>query len=259
MHRLWERAMLWDVLPVQRNIMELVEIKGSTRRRKKPDVRTPEECMRILHTLQQPYRTMALVSLSLGLRVSETLALRWSDFEFKQMTVTVNRAVVRGIVDRVKTEYSADELPIDSGFAAELLAWKNECPPSADGWVFPSPVTNRPYESGTIQQKVFRKTAEKLGFAKFGWHTFRHTYRAWLDAAGAPIGVQQKLMRHAQVSTTMNIYGDALMDAKREANSNALRVLKGHVANAEESKLVYFGVNASSELATNASKSLIAS
>jgi integrase len=25
----------------------------------------------------------------------------------------------------------------------------------------------------------------------------RHTYRAWLDSTGEPIGVQQKLMRHA--------------------------------------------------------------
>lgn len=31
-----------------------------------------------------------------------------------------------------------------------------------------------------------------------------------LDACGAPIGVQQKLMRHAQVSTTMQ-YGNAYM------------------------------------------------
>ena len=52
-----------------------------------------------------------------------------------------------------------------------------------------------------------------------GWHTFRHTYRSWLDDTGAPVGVQQKLMRHAQVATTMNVYGNALMGAKREANS----------------------------------------
>jgi len=48
--------------------------------------------------------------------------------------------------------------------------------------------------------------------------TFRHTYRSWLDDTGAPLGAQQKLMRHAQVSTTMNVYGNALMGAKREAN-----------------------------------------
>jgi integrase len=57
-----------------------------------------------------------------------------------------------------------------------------------------------------------------------GWHTFRHTYRSWLDDTGAPIGVQQKLMRHAQVSTTMNVYGNALMTAKREANSKVVKM-----------------------------------
>jgi len=37
-----------------------------------------------------------------------------------------------------------------------------------------------------------------------GWHTLRHSYRAWLDEAGAPLGVQQKLMRHANISTMMS-------------------------------------------------------
>jgi integrase len=56
-----------------------------------------------------------------------------------------------------------------------------------------------------------------------GWHTFRHTYRSWLDDTGAPMGVQQKLMRHAQISATMNVYGNALMEAKREANTKVVR------------------------------------
>ena len=34
----------------------------------------------------------------------------------------------------------------------------------------------------------------------------------------------QKLMRQAQISTTMNVYGNALMDAKREANSKVVRI-----------------------------------
>jgi integrase len=40
----------------------------------------------------------------------------------------------------------------------------------------------------------------------------RHSYRAWLDAVGTPIAVQQKLMRHADIRTTMNIYGDIVTD-----------------------------------------------
>ena len=61
-------------------------------------------------------------------------------------------------------------------------------------------------------------------YGSVGWHTFRHTYRSRLDSTSAPIGVQQKLMRHAQVATTMNVYGNALMTAKREANSKEVRM-----------------------------------
>ena len=39
--------------------------------------------------------------------------------------------------------------------------------------------------------------------------------------------VQQKLMRHAQISTTMNLYGNALMEAKGEANAAVVsRILR---------------------------------
>lgn len=36
--------------------------------------------------------------------------------------------------------------------------------------------------------------------------------RTWLDAVGTPIAVQQKLMRHADIRTTMNVYGDVVTD-----------------------------------------------
>jgi integrase len=38
-------------------------------------------------------------------------------------------------------------------------------------------------------------TGLKLGLGRIGFHTFRHTYRAWLDEIGAPVGVQQKLLK----------------------------------------------------------------
>jgi integrase len=41
---------------------------------------------------------------------------------------------------------------------------------------------------------------------------------------GTTIGVQQKLMRHAQIATTMNVYGNAMMESKREANSKVVQM-----------------------------------
>ena len=56
------------------------------------------------------------------------------------------------------------------------------------------------------------------GLEHMGTHTFRHSYRMWIDAVGTTIGVQQKLMRHSDIRTTMNIYGDAATADMREAH-----------------------------------------
>lgn len=225
LHRLFEKAMLWEALPVQRNPMELVEIRGSSKRSRRPSVLTAEQCNVLIDRLEQPYRTMVAVGLCTGLRVSEILALRWGDIDFQRMEMRVCRAVVRGIVDVVKTDYSEDTLPLDGDFADALKRWGAVCPASADGWIFPSPVTGRPYTPGVLQQKVIRRVGRELGLTNVGWHTLRHTYRSLLDANGTPVGVQQRLMRHAEIATTMNRYGDALMNDKRKANSNVVRMV----------------------------------
>jgi integrase len=46
-----------------------------------------------------------------------------------------------------------------------------------------------------------------------------------LDETGAPIGVQQKLMRHSNVATTMNVYGSASLKAKQHANSKVVQMM----------------------------------
>ena len=43
MHRIFDCAMLWEYLPTDRNPMSLVRIEGSTKRRKKPRILTPQE------------------------------------------------------------------------------------------------------------------------------------------------------------------------------------------------------------------------
>jgi hypothetical protein len=52
-----------------------------------------------------------------------------------------------------------------------------------------------------------------------------------LDETGAPLKVQQELMRHADIRTTMNIYGKAMETSKREAHGKVVRlVLPSNVA-----------------------------
>lgn len=122
----------------------------------------------------------------------------------------------------MKTEASNDEIPLDPAFSQILLDLKGE---KTGGLVFPSHITGGCYYAGMIQQQILKPAGEKIGLRGIGWHVFRHTYSSLLDETGAPIGVQQKLMRHSNVATTMSVYGSASLRAKQTANSKVVQMV----------------------------------
>jgi len=46
-----------------------------------------------------------------------------------------------------------------------------------------------------------------------------------LDETGAPLTVQKELMRHASIQTTMNVYGKAMTDSKRQAHRKVVEMV----------------------------------
>jgi integrase len=236
-HRMIELAMLWELLPVQRNPLSLVEIRGAGYRSRKRINLTPEQFRQLCFVLEEPYRTMITIAMCLGLRVSEILALKWIDFDFEASTLLVTRGTVHGRIGSVKTEYSQDEMPLDPEFARIILGWRDRCAASAEGWVFPNPNTGQVWHASVLQGDVLVPAGKKIGIEHLGWHSFRHSYRSMLDACGAPVGVQQKLMRHAQVSTTMK-YGNAYMTEKRKAHGAVVQmVLPARSVHVEEKQV----------------------
>jgi integrase len=127
----------------------------------------------------QPFRTIALIGPCFGLRISEILSLCWTDFDFKRSVVLIQRSAVGKRLNKLKTEYSQDEVPIERGFILELRKWQALCLDSEGHWLFPSPVTGRPYHADSIRTDYLVPTGLKLGLGRIGFHTFRHTYRAW--------------------------------------------------------------------------------
>jgi integrase len=169
---------------------------------------------------------MVLLAGCIGLRVSEVMGLRWSLVDFDSLLMEVREGYARSRITKLKSECSLDELPLDPDVATILLEWKRLCPETEGDWVFPSPRTNKPYDSGSLRKKVLKAAAARAKIqGTIGWHSLRHSYRAWLDETGAPLGVQQKLMRHANIATTMNVYGGAFMEAKRQANTSVVKRL----------------------------------
>lgn len=78
-------AMWSRIIRVASNPVSLVRIKGATTRVRQPRSLKVDEFWKLEHHLAEPYRTMAVAAVCLGLRVSELLALRWSDVDWPSM------------------------------------------------------------------------------------------------------------------------------------------------------------------------------
>jgi integrase len=222
-------AMWSGVIEVERNPIDLVRVKGAGQRIRQPRSLTVEEFQKLIAQLHVPFRTMALVAVCFGLRVSELLALRWSDVDWLGGKLTVERRIVAQQVDDVKTVGSRKTMSIDTDLVEVLKQWKQATDfGTEEDWIFASPVQlgRLPYcDSGFWRE--LQRAAKAAGIGGLGTHAFRHTYRSWLDAVGTPIAVQQKMMRHADIRTTLNIYGDVVTNEMAESHSKVVGLALG--------------------------------
>lgn len=223
---LWDFAMWREHVTMQRNPIELVKVRGATKRTRQPRSLTVEEFQRFIQHLDEPFRTVALLCCCLGLRISECLGLKWADVDWLNGRLRVERGIVCQHVDDVKTAQSRRDLVIDGELLVALKAWKLTSQfAESDDWMFASPAQlgRLPWSYDQIW-RVYQKAANKAGVGKLGTHSLRHTYRSWLDSVGTPVGVQQKLMRHSDIRTTMNVYGDAATAEMAQAHGKIVRL-----------------------------------
>ncbi|MGH9402233.1 MAG: tyrosine-type recombinase/integrase, partial [Terriglobia bacterium] len=221
MHILYQAAIRWEI--VERNPIDLV--RQSRKRLKRPRVLTPTEFKVLLEQLKEPYRTMVITVGCLGLRVSELVALQWSDLDFESLPVQVVRGFVRGEVNPTKTEASEVTLPLDADLADVLLAHKAKCTYTPDSDLVFAGASGKPRWPETILADYLKPAAVRVGIGNIGWHTFRHTYSTLLDSLGTKPAVQKELLRHADIRTTMNVYTQAISADKRKAASEVVHAL----------------------------------
>jgi integrase len=217
--KLLDLAMLWEYIPVNSNPMELIRVKGSTKRLKQITIITPEQFKALVDALPEPYNLMALVSGCLGLRVSEMLGLKWGDFHFDEYTLSIGQVFTHGQVQNTaKTDASGGEIPVHPKLCAILQERKSR-QTHDHPWVFASAKTGSPFSDATILSKYIKPAAARLGIQGLGWHTLRHSYKSWMATAKVNPAQMKDLMQHSDISTTMDVYGRTLTPEMSEANA----------------------------------------
>lgn len=211
-----------------RNPIRLV--RQSAKRRKIPVVLSASEVQQLLGALALRERTLVLLDVGTGLRMSELFGLKWKDVDFDANEISVVRSIVMQVTGPCKTESSQKPIPLDPYLAEALRAWLEHVRYNKpEDWVFANPRMKgrQPYWGQEIMRRVIRPIVTQLGITKhIGWHTFRHTYSTLLRANRADIKVMQELLRHASSRVTMDTYTQAVTAQKRKAQSGVIRLLR---------------------------------
>ena len=164
-----------------------------------------------------------------GLRVSDLLALKWSDVDFENLEIHVTKSIADQHVGPCKTEASQKPVPLDPELGEALLMWRRKSPyPMEEDWVFASPASSgkMTYWACSIFHTYVKPALKEAKItSKVGWHTFRHSFATILKAHGEDVKTVQELMRHANSSVTLNLYAQAVTDIKRTAQSKVARLV----------------------------------
>ena len=65
---------------------------------------------------------------------------------------------------------------------------------------------------------------------RFGFHNFRHSLAAFLASRGKDVKTVQGLLRHAKVTTTLDLYPQSIDAAKLEAQEDIALAITSAVA-----------------------------
>jgi integrase len=174
----------------------------------------------LLSRLLPPYSVMVLLAVYAGLRKAEITGLQWRDL--RDGHVLIQRSVVRGLEGPAKTPGSETSVSIGPRTLQALEAWHGAAKFKGPGdWVFANR-SGKPRNLDMVATKVLKPAGRTLGIEPLCWHDFRHTFVTLGRQEGIAPEVMQRMARHSDVSTTLEIYSHVTNgDASRLIESGA--------------------------------------
>lgn len=174
-----------------------------------------------------------------GLRAGELLALKWSDIDFDNNTISITKTYYNPNNNKKKyqiltpkTESSIGKITVDANVIKMLQDykinvqnnWKDELYVD-NNFVF---TDNNGYPlvikklSMWIQSIMARTDINK----NISTHSFRYTHCALLIEAGVHIKEIQERLRHKDINTTMNIYAKITNSYKKDASQKFSQLME---------------------------------
>lgn len=158
-----------------------------------------------------------------GCRISEALALNWSDINFTDKSVVISKTLSHkknGLtISSPKTENSYGEIALDDQTINILKRWQMnqrihmlEYGKSNPKMIFCN--VNKQYVSHNSFYARLKNITKNAGVPFLGNHVTRHTHASMLLDAGASMKEIQERLRHSSITITMDVYGHLSKETK---------------------------------------------
>jgi integrase len=135
-----------------------------------------------------------------GARKGEAFGARWSDIDFDAGRVDINRSYEL----RPKSG-KARHIPLHHELAIVLRRWRERCPRTSAGLLFPVEVSAGVYRMGNSQDILGLATimeAASCHVPDKPWHSLRHTFASHAVMRGVSLYTVQRLLGHATSAMT---------------------------------------------------------
>lgn len=229
MNVVYRRGQKSRILPMTGDGNPVAFVTQSSKSNYKAVIVSPEQAFRLMMELKDPYRTLLFLVAVTGLRISEALGLKWHDLDYGRQMIHLRRVWVgNDVIDHLKTDGSAAPVPLGELLADALRAWHQQTLyAKPEDWIFPSTKLKgkTPLSASIMAADKIRPAALKVGIRlepgqRFGFHNFRHSLATFLVSRGKDVKTIQGLLRHAKVTTTLDLYAQSIDAAKLEAQED---------------------------------------
>lgn len=168
---------------------------------------------------KKPYMLGILVALYTGLRVGELIAVEWTDIDFENRLLSVNKTCHYGkdssgvytrIVETPKTDSSIRIVPLPKQLMPLLKEYKRQSKAALLISNNGGAVSVRTY------QRNFEVLLKTLDIPHRGFHALRHTFATRAIECGMDVKTLSEILGHKSSTITLNRYAHSLLTHKKD-------------------------------------------
>jgi integrase len=152
-----------------------------------------------------------------GLRQSECRGLRWSDWDEEKQVLNISRSVWGTKVGPTKTAASENSIPVIPLVRGILERRRTRIKPNPTDYIFAGERRGTPLNLHNLLTNTIKPALKEKDIQWHGFHGFRRGLASNLLGMGANPKLIQAILRHSDITTTLELYAMVPDNEAREA------------------------------------------